>query len=127
MRVAVLRVLLMIGDAHSLKEKRRVLRALKDRIQSRYSVAVAETGSQDLWQKAELSAAFVALDSRACDAGLQTLESFIRRHPGAIVTRCERAILDPRHEFSESWVQKENPDPDYNPFEDPAADDTLER
>jgi len=40
--------------AHSLKEKRRVLRRLKDRLRGRFNVSVAEIDHQDLWQRATL-------------------------------------------------------------------------
>ncbi len=40
--------------SHSLKEKRRVLRRLKDRLRGRFNVSVAEIDHQDLWQRATL-------------------------------------------------------------------------
>lgn len=40
-----------IPDAHSLKDKRQVLRSLKDRLRGHFNVAVAELDHQDLWQR----------------------------------------------------------------------------
>ena len=44
-----------IPDAHSLKDKRMVVRRLKDRLRSKFNVAVAEVEHQDLWQRTQLS------------------------------------------------------------------------
>jgi hypothetical protein len=44
----------------SLKEKRQVLRGLKDRLRDRYNVAVAEIDHQDLWQRATLGIVSIA-------------------------------------------------------------------
>ncbi len=43
----------------SLKEKRRTLKSIKDRIQHRFNVSIAEVEDQDLWQKAVLGIACV--------------------------------------------------------------------
>lgn len=40
-----------IPDARSLKDKRQVLKSLKDRLRSRFNVAVAELDHQDTWQR----------------------------------------------------------------------------
>ena len=50
MRVAVLHVEIHIPYAQSLKDKRMVLRRIKDRLQ-KFNVAVAELENQDLWQR----------------------------------------------------------------------------
>ncbi len=105
MRVGILHADLMIAGARSLKEKRRVLRSLKDRLASRFNVSVSEVGSQDLWQRAELGVACVSLDAPGADAHLQSVEQFIRRHPGASVIRIQRYVFDPVEEG-------EIPDPD---------------
>jgi uncharacterized protein YlxP (DUF503 family) len=50
---------LQILGAQSLKEKRFVLRSVKDRIGQKFNVSVAETGYQDKWQRCELAVATV--------------------------------------------------------------------
>ncbi len=62
MHVGVCRFTLLITASHSLKEKRSVLRRLKERSKA-LGVVVAEVGGQDTWQRAELAFAVVA-DSR---------------------------------------------------------------
>jgi len=54
MPVGVLTLEIQIPYAHSLKEKRAVLRKMRDRLRSRFNVAVAELDHQDVWQRATL-------------------------------------------------------------------------
>ena len=49
MPVGLLTLELQIQDAHSLKDKRQVLRSLKDKLRRRFNVAVAELDFQDVW------------------------------------------------------------------------------
>ncbi len=54
MPVGVLTLEIQIPYSHSLKEKRAVVRKLRDRIRARFNVAVAELDHQDVWQRATL-------------------------------------------------------------------------
>ena len=59
-RVATLCLRIRVEHSRSLKDKRRVLRSLKDRLRRRHNVAVAEVAHQDSWQDAVVVAAAVA-------------------------------------------------------------------
>jgi uncharacterized protein len=50
--IATLTLELRMEGSHSLKDKRQVLRSLKDKLRSRFNVAVAELDQTDLWQRA---------------------------------------------------------------------------
>jgi uncharacterized protein YlxP (DUF503 family) len=54
MPVALLTIELRIEGAHSLKDKRQVLRSLKDRLRNTFNVSVAELEQTDLWQRATI-------------------------------------------------------------------------
>ena len=54
MPIAFLTLELRLEAAHSLKDKRRVLRSLKDRLRAGYNVSVSELDPSDLWQRATL-------------------------------------------------------------------------
>ena len=54
MPVGLLTLEIYIPDAQSLKDKRQVVRSLKDRLRSRFNVAVAELDHQETWQRAEV-------------------------------------------------------------------------
>ena len=52
----------VIGQSHSLKEKRMVLRRVKDRVKERVGVTINEVGEHDIWQRAELGCAVTSND-----------------------------------------------------------------
>ena len=54
MPVGLLTLEIELPYAHSLKEKRAVLRKVRDRLRSRFNVAIAELDHQDAWQRATL-------------------------------------------------------------------------
>lgn len=63
MPIAFLTIELRIEDAHSLKDKRQVVRSLKDRLRSAFNVSVSEMGAAHVWQTATVGVAAVS-DSR---------------------------------------------------------------
>ncbi len=64
MTVGTCRVELRIAGSDSLKGKRRVVKSIKDRVQARFNVSIAEVGYLDSWQRATLGIACVANVSR---------------------------------------------------------------
>jgi uncharacterized protein YlxP (DUF503 family) len=61
--VGVARIVLALGQSHSLKDKRAIVRKVVDRVRARHSVSIAEVGDHDLWQKATLGLAAVGADT----------------------------------------------------------------
>jgi uncharacterized protein YlxP (DUF503 family) len=72
--VGVLTLELQLSEAHSLKDKRHTVKGLKDRLRSKYNVAVAEIGYHDLWQRALISAVTVSGDHTRAEQTLQLVE-----------------------------------------------------
>lgn len=60
--VGMAKISLVIDQSHSLKEKRAVLRRIKDRVRERLQVNLSEVGELDNWQRAELGCAVVSAD-----------------------------------------------------------------
>ena len=60
MVVGVGTIELFIPFSHSLKEKRYVIKSVKDRIKNQFNVSVAEVEHQDKWQRATLGIAQVS-------------------------------------------------------------------
>ena len=63
-RVATLCLRIRIEDSRSLKDKRRVVRSLKDRLKRRHNVSVAEVGRHDSWKDAVVVATAVSGSAR---------------------------------------------------------------
>ena len=60
MFVGVCRFTVIVAGSHSLKEKRVVLRRVKDRVRAQHGVTLAEVAGQDTWQRADLAFALVS-------------------------------------------------------------------
>ncbi len=83
MTVGVLQLELSISDAFSLKDKRRVIKSLKDRIARGHNVSVAEVGALEEHRRSILAIAMVSNDSRYVESELSKLVDFVRMNPAA--------------------------------------------
>ncbi len=92
MTVGLLIVELHIAGAHSLKEKRMVLRRIKDRLK-KFNVAASEVDHQDLWQRAELAVVTVSPDQSHADRELAAVADEIDRVEPGLITRTEVEFL----------------------------------
>ena len=81
MTVGVLQVEITIPDAFSLKDKRRVVKSLKDRIAHAHNDSIAEVGALDEHRRAILGVAMVSNDSRYVEGALSKLVDFVRSVP----------------------------------------------
>ncbi len=89
MVVLVTVVELHLPAARSLKEKRRVVKSLIERIHARYRVSVAETGFHDLHQRCEIAIAAVHQSPSHVEHLMDTLRSLFDEQPEALVVRWE--------------------------------------
>ena len=79
MIVGLLTVRLAIFEAMSLKDKRRVVKSLKDRLHVRHNVSVAEIDDLENRQMATLGVAMIANDTRFLDGALRKIVDEIRK------------------------------------------------
>jgi hypothetical protein len=80
--IGVLTIELRIEHAHSLKEKRHVVRSLKDRLRHKHNIAIAEIDYQDLWQSALLAAVTVSPSRQLAEQVLHAVERDTTRDVG---------------------------------------------
>jgi uncharacterized protein YlxP (DUF503 family) len=85
MVVGIVRFELHLPAAHSLKEKRQVVRSIKERLRERLRASVAEVEYQDLWQRAALGVAVVAADGGQVREMLQHARSIVEQYVQAQV------------------------------------------
>jgi uncharacterized protein YlxP (DUF503 family) len=81
MVIGTLRTDLLIRESGSLKDRRRVVNSLKDRIRARFNVSVADVGDQNLWQRAVLVVAVVSNDGRFANEVLSKVLRLITSEP----------------------------------------------
>jgi uncharacterized protein YlxP (DUF503 family) len=73
MPIGLLTLEIHISDAQSLKDKRQVLRSLKDRLRAHFNVAVAELGHQETWQRSRVGVVTISGDGKHLDESLQAI------------------------------------------------------
>jgi uncharacterized protein YlxP (DUF503 family) len=73
MPIGLLTLEIHIEDARSLKDKRQVLRSLKDRLRARFNVAVAELDHQDLWQRSRVGVVSISNDGKHLEESLSAI------------------------------------------------------
>lgn len=89
MVIGVCTMELFIAEAESLKDKRRILKSLLDRVRGRFNVSIAEVDRQDLWQRATIAFACVTNERPQSDRILHTVVRFIETQADAQVTDYE--------------------------------------
>jgi len=75
----LLQLELHIPASQSLKQKRRVIKSLKDRLQVRFNISVAEVDHLDKWQRAALAIVMVANDRAHLEAAFEKISAFIEQ------------------------------------------------
>jgi uncharacterized protein YlxP (DUF503 family) len=89
MTVGSCKIELRIPDSDSLKAKRRVVKSIKDRVQARFNVGIAEVDRLDDWSRATLGVVSVSNDARVVDETLAKVVNWIEEHGQALLVDYE--------------------------------------
>jgi uncharacterized protein len=86
---------LHLPASRSLKDKRRVVKSLIDRVHQRYRISVAETGFHDLHQRAEIAVAAVTAGGESeMERMLDEVRNLVESDPEIFLTRWEPQLLE---------------------------------
>jgi uncharacterized protein YlxP (DUF503 family) len=108
MYVGALELDLLLGDVHSLKQKRSLVRPVVAELSRRFAVSAAEVGALDLHRRAVVGVAVAASSAR---------------HAGDILDSCERLVAQrPELDLLSARRRLIGPEDDYDSV-DPASDD----
>lgn len=94
MHVAVAIYEIHIPQARSLKEKRSVVRSLRDRIRNKWEVSAAEVGHQDLHQRARIGVAAIASGGAQVEGMLEKIAETIEASGEAMLTGWNYELID---------------------------------
>ena len=88
----------MVWELHlpacqSLKDKRTIVKSLKDRLHNRFNVSVAETAHQDLWQRAELTVCVVSNERGHAESVLREADRLVDGADGARIVDTSTSFL----------------------------------
>ncbi len=86
---------------NSLKGKRRVIRAIKDRLKNKFNVSVAEVGDQDVWQSIHLGISAVNSDAQYLDGLLKQVVNFIDNLHLAEMTDCQMEVINVNNRYAD--------------------------
>ncbi len=97
MLIGTCEITIHIPYSQSLKDKRRVIKMLKDKIHHRFNVSIAEVGKNESWQIAELGIVTVSNDSKHIDQSLNAVIRFIQEqnHGDYILQGHQFKIISP--------------------------------
>jgi uncharacterized protein YlxP (DUF503 family) len=101
MTVGIARLTLFLPDSHSLKDKRMVLRRVKDRVRAKFNAAIAEVEDNDVWQRGVLGVALVGNGRRFVESAVDEVIRFVRSE--AEVVNAEKELQT----FSEALAEND--------------------
>lgn len=78
---------LHIENSQSLKNKRRVVASLKEKLHNRYNVAVCEYGDLSLWQRTQLGIVTCGNDKHHVDSSLKTILDYVSTFPAVLLLK----------------------------------------
>src|SRR6058998_264391 len=93
MYVGTLEFDLLLGDVHSLKEKRSIVRPIVAELRRRYDVAAAEVGHLDLHRRALVGVSLVAPDAAHCGDVLDECERLVAGRPEVELLSARRRLF----------------------------------
>jgi len=93
--VGTLQLELRLDGCFNLKEKRRVLRSLLERLRNDFHVAAAEVGDQDLWNSAVVGVACVTNHPPQADSVLDHLLAVVDANPEIEIVGLQRELVRP--------------------------------
>jgi len=91
--VGVLILHLFIAGSGSLKEKRRHIRSIKDKLRSSFNVSVSEIDNQELWQRATLGVVIAGSDTSSIKKSLDKIREFVNRNWSHLVMEIEQELI----------------------------------
>jgi len=93
MRIGIVTAGLSIPEARSLKDKRSVIKSMKDRALNKMNVSVAEVGRQDEWHFAEMAIVTVAATSEVVQKRIAEISTYLRADPRYVLYDLHTQIM----------------------------------
>ena len=85
MHIGLLQIELFLPGVQSLKEKRHIIKSLKDRVRNQTNVSISEVDLHDVWQQAQLAVVTVGTDHARVSQVLESVMKLVENTPGSEV------------------------------------------
>jgi hypothetical protein len=93
MTVGILQLVIFIKNSNSLKDKRRVLHSLKERLRNNFNLSIAQIDHEDKWQKTTLAIASIGKDRNNINSILSNIVNFIEKFSGIELIHYETELI----------------------------------
>ncbi len=93
MRVGALKIYMEIIGSSSLKDKRAVLKGLKERIRRRFNVSISEVDNQDKWQRATLGISSISHDKEFIEMMFNKIVHYIEQEKSILILEIITEVL----------------------------------
>jgi len=93
MKIGLCIIELYFPYSHSLKEKRAIVNKIKERIKSRFNVALAEIGYHDLWQRSKIGLVTIGNGKDIVEKTFQSISRFIEDELGESLLSMEIEVM----------------------------------
>jgi uncharacterized protein YlxP (DUF503 family) len=117
-RVAVGRIRLDLPGASSLKEKRKVIKPLVQRLRDRFGVSAAEVGHLDVWHSAVVAVAAVGAEASELDSLMHDVMRFASRNADAVVVDFGVEVLGVGEIHARAPAEREDAAPEVGAIEE---------
>jgi uncharacterized protein YlxP (DUF503 family) len=92
MFVGAIYIELYLPSVNSLKDKRKIIKSILDRLRNRYNISVAEIDCQDVWQKSTIGISYINSKHSEIDIMLETILNFIKLEKDVSILDYEKYI-----------------------------------
>lgn len=95
MYIGICKITLHLHGSQNLKNKRRIVNSVRDRLQKQFPIAIAEVDHYDLWQLATLGLACVSNDSKIIQQTLSKIMAYLESITGEFeLSNCQQEIIN---------------------------------
>ena len=93
MTIGFLEVELNIHNSHSLKEKRMILKSLKERLRKQFNISITETDGQDMWQYTSFGVVTISTENRHANQVLSKVINYIEMQKNVDIIQYRMEML----------------------------------
>ncbi|MDD2574108.1 MAG: DUF503 domain-containing protein [Bacillota bacterium] len=84
---------IVLYESESLKDKRRILKSITERLKNKYNISVSEVGNNDKWQTASIGVSTVSNSRLHADRVLDAVIRFVETDVRVEITKCYRETI----------------------------------
>lgn len=93
MIIGTAKIYLFANWVHSLKEKRRIVKSIINKVQHRFNISISEIENQDLHQSIVLGIACISTDKKHADSTIQNIIKYIEENSEAVLENVETELI----------------------------------